>query len=205
MSGTGRGKGKTRPKGGSVHQRKLVTRRFDRNRFGHWSGYPNCPAKGKHDAQAHITSCNVKDTVHVHPESFVTSSISVEHEVRGAGACDTCCNRTVAGQGVDERLCPLTQNAEIGVLDDTLPRTCQVWSWRSSIVRDSSRQSSCDTRSLRIRASFRSARKIEVVGRQRHAESIRRSTGFDLENNTGMFRVLEIAKAKCCARVAQDT
>ena len=75
-----------------------MTRRFDRNRFGRWSGYPICPAKGKHDAQAHITSCNVKETVRVPPESFVTSSISVEHELRGAGACDTCCKRTAAGQ-----------------------------------------------------------------------------------------------------------
>ena len=93
-----RGKGKTRPKGGSVHQNKFVTRCFNRNCFGHWSGYPICPAKGKHDAQAHVTSCNVKETVHVHAESFVTSSISVDHELRGAGACDTCCNRTVACQ-----------------------------------------------------------------------------------------------------------
>ena len=45
LSGTGRGKGKTRPKGGSVHQKKFVTRRFDRNRFGHWSGDPICPRK----------------------------------------------------------------------------------------------------------------------------------------------------------------
>ena len=42
LSGTGGGKGKTRPKGGSVHQKKLATRRFDCNRFGHWSGDPNC-------------------------------------------------------------------------------------------------------------------------------------------------------------------
>ena len=89
MSGTGRGKGKQDFKGGSVHQKKLVTRCFDCNRFGHWSGDPICTAKDKHDAQR---------TVHVHPESFVTSSISVEQEFRGAGACDTCCNRTVAGQ-----------------------------------------------------------------------------------------------------------
>ena len=54
LSGTGRGKEKTRPKGGAVNQKKLVTRRFDRNRFGLWSGYPICPAKCKHDAQAHI-------------------------------------------------------------------------------------------------------------------------------------------------------
>ena len=98
LSGSGRGKGKTRPKRGSAHQRKLVTRYFDCNRFGHWSGDPICPATDKHDAQAHVTSCTLKETVHVHPESFVTSSISVEQELRGAGACDTCCNRTVAGQ-----------------------------------------------------------------------------------------------------------
>ena len=34
----------------------------------------------------------------VHLESYVTSSVSVGHELRGAGACDICCNRTAAGQ-----------------------------------------------------------------------------------------------------------
>ena len=33
MSGTGRGKGKTRLEGGSVHQKKLVSHCFDCNRF----------------------------------------------------------------------------------------------------------------------------------------------------------------------------
>ena len=36
--------------------------------------------------------------MHAHPESFVSRSISVEQELGGTGACDTCCNRTVAGQ-----------------------------------------------------------------------------------------------------------
>ena len=94
----GRGKGKTRLKGRSVQQKKLVTRRFDCNRFRHWSGDPIRPAKDTCDAQAHVTSCTLQETVHVYPESFVTSSISVEQELRGASACDTCCNRTVAGQ-----------------------------------------------------------------------------------------------------------
>ena len=67
-----------RPKRGSVHQKKLVTRCFDCNRFGHWSGDPICPAKDKHDAQAHITSCTVKETVRVHLEQFVTGSIAFE-------------------------------------------------------------------------------------------------------------------------------
>ena len=75
-----------------------LTRCFDCNRFRHWSSDPICRAKDKHDAQAHITSCTLKETVHVHPESFVTSSISVEQELRGAGASDICCDRTVAGQ-----------------------------------------------------------------------------------------------------------
>ena len=35
LSSSGRGKVKTRPKGGSVQQKKLVTRCFDCNRFGH--------------------------------------------------------------------------------------------------------------------------------------------------------------------------
>ena len=55
MSGTGRGKGKQDFKGGSVHQKKLVTRCFDCNRFGHWSGDPICTAKDKHDAQRRCT------------------------------------------------------------------------------------------------------------------------------------------------------
>ena len=99
-SGTGHGNGKTRPKRGSVSQQKLVARCFDCNRLGHWSGDPICPAKDrdKHEAQAHITSCTLEEMVHVHPESFVTSSISVERGLRGAGAPDTCCNRTVEDQ-----------------------------------------------------------------------------------------------------------
>ena len=98
LRGSGRGKGKTRPEGGSVQQRKLATRCFDCNRLGHWSGDPICLAKDKQDAQAHVTSCTLQETVHVYHESFVMSSISVEQEFRGAGACDTCCNRTGAGQ-----------------------------------------------------------------------------------------------------------
>ena len=39
-----------------------------------------------------------RKTVHVYPESIVASSISVEQEPKGAGACDTFCNHTVAGQ-----------------------------------------------------------------------------------------------------------
>ena len=81
-----------------LFQKKLVTRCFDCNRFGHWSVDPICLAKGKNDAQPHVTSCTLQGTVHVHPGSFVTSSVSVEQELRGARACDTCCNRTVAGQ-----------------------------------------------------------------------------------------------------------
>ena len=73
----------TRPEGGSVHQKKLVKRCFDCNRLGHWSGDPICPAKDKHNAQPHIASCTLKETMRVHPESFVTSSISVEQELRG--------------------------------------------------------------------------------------------------------------------------
>ena len=121
----------------------------------------------------------MKETVHVHPESFVTSSISVDHELRGAGACDTCCNRTVACQEWMNDYVHSLKKAEIEVLDDTLPITLQVWSWRSSIVQDSLLLSSCDSWSLRIHASFHSARKIDAVDRKRHAESIG-STRFDL-------------------------
>ena len=123
LSGTGRGQGKTRHKGGSVHQKKLVTRCFD------WSGDPICPAKDKHDAQAHIASCTMKETVHVHPESFVTSSISVEQVLREAGACDACCNRTVAGQEWLNDHVHSLKKLRLKVLDAALPRTFQVWRW----------------------------------------------------------------------------
>ena len=67
--GTGRGKGKTRPKGGSVHQKKLET-----------------PAKDKHDTQAHSTSCTlVRDgamftRVICHELNFGCTSSSEEPE-----------------------------------------------------------------------------------------------------------------------------
>ena len=64
----------------------------------HWSGEPICRAKDKNDAQARVDSCTLQETVHVYPESIVTSSNSVEQELRGAGACDTCCNCTVAAE-----------------------------------------------------------------------------------------------------------
>ena len=100
LSGSGSGKGETRPKGGCVQQKKLVTRCFDCNRFGHWSGDPICPAKDEQMRRhmSRVVLWRKQCTVHVYPESFVTSSISVEQELRGAGACDICCNRTVAGQ-----------------------------------------------------------------------------------------------------------
>ena len=55
-----------------------------------------CPAweqNKKVAAQVHIST-----SIHVCPESFVASSFAVEHELCGAGACDTCCNRAGAGQ-----------------------------------------------------------------------------------------------------------
>ena len=114
VSCSGRGKGKSRPKG-SVHQNELVSRCFDCNRFGPWSGDPICP-QGKHDAQAQVTSCTLEKKVHVYPESFVTSSISIEQELRGAGARDTCCNRTVAGQEWMSDYVHSLKKAEIEVL-----------------------------------------------------------------------------------------
>ena len=60
-------------------------------------------------------------------ESFVTSSISVERELRGAGACDTCCNRTAGQEWMIVSI--HSKKAEIEVLDDALPRALQVWTW----------------------------------------------------------------------------
>ena len=53
-------------------------------------------------------------------------------------------------------------------------------------MQDSLLLSSCDSWSLRIHASFHSARKINAVDRKRHAESIG-STRFDLQSNVGTF------------------
>ena len=98
-SGTTKEEGKSKRKA-SVHRKKLVSRSFDCSRFGRLSGDPNCLAEDhdKPDAQAHITSGMPVGTVYVCPGSYVTSSISDDQEVPGAGACDTCCNRTLAGQ-----------------------------------------------------------------------------------------------------------
>ena len=84
-SGAG-GKGKTKPRGRSVNQKTLVTRCCHCNLSGHLSGNPifSVKERDKHDAQAHVTSCTLGETVHVHPESFVTSSISVAQEPRRA-------------------------------------------------------------------------------------------------------------------------
>ena len=167
LSGGGRGKGKTRPKGGSVQQEKLVTRCFDCKRFGHWSGDPICSAKDKNDAQAHVASCTLQETVHVYPESFVTSSISVEQELRGAGACDTCCNRTVAGrewmnghvhslkkQKFKYWTLPCQERFKLGASDPVVRKT------------------SFDTWSLCNHACFRGAKQTDAVDWKRHVESL---------------------------------
>ena len=54
-----------------------------------WFGDLICPAKDKHDAQTRVTSYTLEETVNVHPELFVTSSMSVERQFRGTVACDT--------------------------------------------------------------------------------------------------------------------
>ena len=66
---------------GLYNRRILVTLCFDCN-LGHWSGDPIGPVKDKNDAREHATSCTLQETVHVYPESFVSSSISVEQELR---------------------------------------------------------------------------------------------------------------------------
>ena len=78
MSGSRSGKGETRPKGGCVQQKKLETRCFDCNRFGHWSGDPICPTKDEQMRRhmSRVALCGEQCTVHVYPESFVTSSIN---------------------------------------------------------------------------------------------------------------------------------
>ena len=85
-SGAG-GKGKTKPRGRSVNQKKFVTRCFHCNFSGHLSGNPVLSRQGEgQDAQAHVTSCTLGETVHVHTKACVTSSISVAQEPRRAGS-----------------------------------------------------------------------------------------------------------------------
>ena len=64
--------------------------------------------------------------MHVHLESFVTSSSSVEQELRGAGACDTCRNRTVVGQEWMNECFHSLNKVEVEVLDAGLSRMFQV-------------------------------------------------------------------------------
>ena len=163
LSGSGLGKRKTRPKGGSVQQKKLVTRCFHCNRFGHWSGDPICPAEDKNDAQAHVTSCTLQETVHVHPESFVTRSISVEQELRGAGACDTCCDRTVASQEWMNDYVHSLKKAEIEVLDAALSRTFSSLEQVTPLFARQPTSFQLDTWSLCNHACFRGARTTDAV------------------------------------------
>ena len=66
--------------------------------LGHWSSDPDLSDKRQtRCAGAHYEVVLWKETVHYHPDSLKKSSVSVEQELRGAGACDTCCNRTVGG------------------------------------------------------------------------------------------------------------
>ena len=84
--------------------------------------------KTKNDAQAHVTSRTLQGTVHVCPKSFVMSPISAAQELRRAGACDTCCDRTVAGQEWMNDFVHSLEKTEIDVLDAAASRTFQVWS-----------------------------------------------------------------------------
>ena len=93
LSGAGRGKGKAKFKGSLFNRRNsqlvvLTVTVFD-------TGLVTRSVRRKTQMmRRHMSGavfCRKQCTF------IVTSSISVEQELRGAGACDTCCNRTVAG------------------------------------------------------------------------------------------------------------
>ena len=118
----------------------------------------------------------------VHPESFVTSSVSVEHELRGAGACDTCCNRTVAGQEwmkdyvhslIKLKLkywtLPCQERFKFGAGDPVL---CETAYFIPVVIHRA--------------CAFMRARKPDAADWQRHVASVGR-TRFGLKNNVGIF------------------
>ena len=73
-----------------IAQKKLVTRCKNCNGFGHWAGDDACPMKEKReDGQAFVSDVFVAKSFYDAP---------VEKAILRHGACDTACNRTVAGQ-----------------------------------------------------------------------------------------------------------
>ena len=117
-----------------------------------------------------MTSCTWKETAHVHPELFVTSSIGVVQELGGGGACDTCCNRTVAGQDwTNEHVHSLKK---LKLKYWTLPCQERFKFGAGDPVQDGLLDFCFCTRGLRDHASFRGAKKINAADRQRHIESV---------------------------------
>ena len=139
--------------------------------------------------------------MHVHPESFVTSSISVDQELRGAGASDTSCNRTVAGQEwlndfvhslkkLKLWTLPCQERFKFGACDLVVCKT-------ACFIPDSIHEAPAV-----MRVSVTPRKLMLLIGKDTLRVSEAR---FDLKNNIGFFWVLEIFSAKCCEKVAQDT
>ena len=108
--------------------------------------------------------------MHVCAESFVTNLISVDRELRGAGACDTCCSRTVAGQEWMNDYVHSLQKVKLKYW--TLPCQQRFKFGAGDLV------------------SFRGATKGDALDWQRHDDLTSR---IPLE----FLQVLEILRAKC--------
>ena len=140
--------------------------------------------------------------MHVHPESFVTSSISVEQELRTAGACDTCCNRTVAGQEWMNDYVHSLKKLKLKYW--TLPRqerfkfeagdpvVCRMAYFIPILI-----HGACAI----IRVSVVQVKLKLLIGKDSLKVLVAR---FDLKKNIGIFRVLEILRVKCGEKVVRD-
>ena len=139
----------------------------------------------------------------VYPESFVTGSISVEQELRGAGACDSCCNRIVAGQEwmhdyvhslkklkLKYWTLPCQGSFKFGAGDPVVGKTAYfipVFVHGACAV---------------MRFSVVPGKLMLLIGKDTLKVLEAR---VDLKNNIGNFPVLEIVRAKCCEEAAQVT
>ena len=109
--------------------------------------------------------------MYVHPESFVTTSITVEQELRGAGACDTCCDRTVGQDWMNDHVHSLkrlklkywTLSCQERLKFGTgVPALCKTACFIPVLI-----YGACAV--VRV---FRGARNIDAADWQRHAESV---------------------------------
>ena len=188
----------------AVEQKKLVTRCFECNRFGHWSGDPICPAKDRKDALAHVSRvvCCRKQCMfilsYLSRAQFRLNKSSEEPERATLAVIAPLLVRS--GWTTVHSL----KKAEVEALDAVLLRTFQVLEQVTPVV--------CKTAyfiPVLIHGACAIMRVFLVPGKLMlliGKDTVKvLEARFDLKNNTGFFQVLQVLRAKCCEKAAQVT